>query len=715
MVYARLVAFFGLFALSAPAAVSGLFCQGTAVQAHIRNEGLTERLGEIVLNCRGDVPGGDVGASFTLFLNAPVTNRLMGDGLTDATITVDSGNGTMPITARGRLIGSNTLIFENINYQLTMQAVSNIRISNIRVNGTGPVDRTITAAVSTNGLSRISINQNPFTVGLVRPGLLANISVGSILCVGSPLPDETITVPALFGAGTRVSSIRVTEGQSNSFERRQAGADTGSRIVVRYSGFPTGSQVYVPDVIAGSTATRQTSAGDLGVPRSPGIYTPVGPGQLLLVRVRGHDANGGGGSLAWTPPAGSDPIPLNGASEVFLTNGAGLAVYEVVDSAPSILESAQIPTFLGLPAQGGGGLTVAQARVSFGPISDVAAASEFAPVPRFTAPAPGVDCSIISDCGASYFPKLEVDAPALNFQAVAGQAGYFGKFIRILNDQGGQLVWRASIVYKNGADWLRVSQAAGVNNASIILDANPIKLPGPGVYEATLVIDAGPLAGTRMLPVTLIATEATAPIVRPEITGIFNAAERRIAAIVPGSRAILMGSRLKGGQQTKLTVDGVEAVILRNTDTEIEFVVPDVVGFKTTAAVVVTADFVPSPTVQTITAAVAPVIYTNGVLNQNGTVNSVSNPELTGNVLQVYTTGLPLASLGRITARIHDRDIDVPLFAGAAPNVPGVQQVNFAIPEDLPAMNTEVLVCGWPTNAGGQRICSAPAVVTLRK
>jgi hypothetical protein len=105
---------------------------------------------------------------------------------------------------------------------------------------------------------------------------------------------------------------------------------------------------------------------DLGVPRALGKYTPGGFGQLVLVRVRGHDANGSGGALVWAPPFGAmGPITLDAASEIVLNQGAGIAVYEVFDSAPSILESAQISTFLALPRPSGGQLSVAQASAAW--------------------------------------------------------------------------------------------------------------------------------------------------------------------------------------------------------------------------------------------------------------------------------------------------------------------------------------------------------------
>ncbi len=44
-------------------------------------------------------------------------------------------------------------------------------------------------------------------------------------------------------------------------------ADTGTRIIVQYSGFPAGAQLFVPTVVAGSDATQPTAGGDLGCPR----------------------------------------------------------------------------------------------------------------------------------------------------------------------------------------------------------------------------------------------------------------------------------------------------------------------------------------------------------------------------------------------------------------------------------------------------------------
>ena len=58
-------------------------------------------------------------------------------------------------------------------------------------------------------------------------------------------------------------------------------------------------------------------------------------------------------------------------SEVTLTNGSGVAVYEVVDANPSIQESAQFPTFLAIAPNGNGTSTTTTENVSLGPISTV--------------------------------------------------------------------------------------------------------------------------------------------------------------------------------------------------------------------------------------------------------------------------------------------------------------------------------------------------------
>ena len=102
-----------------------------------------------------------------------------------------------------------------------------------------------------------------------QAGMLASMSDAGISCYGSPSPD-TFDLPSLFAAGTAFSSTRVTEGFASSFEARSTGTDTGTRFLVKYSGFPTTTRLFIPDVVAGSDALQPTSGGDLNMPAGGG-------------------------------------------------------------------------------------------------------------------------------------------------------------------------------------------------------------------------------------------------------------------------------------------------------------------------------------------------------------------------------------------------------------------------------------------------------------
>ena len=62
--------------------------------------------------------------------------------------------------------------------------------------------------------------------------------------------------------------------------------------------------------------------------------------------------------------------------------------------------------------------------------------------------------------------------------------------------------------------------------------------------------------------------------------------------------------------------------------------------------------------------------------------------------------------------KVHDQANLVPLYAGAAPGIPGLQQVNVRVPAGLPGITTSVVVCG---TSSGVRVCSAPSPITLRQ
>ena len=47
--------------------------------------------------------------------------------------------------------------------------------------------------------------------------------------------------------------------------------------------------------------------------------------------------------------------------------------------------------------------------LTFAPLSTVGTATMTDPVPRFAAVAPPVDCKVLGDCNANYYPRLKIN------------------------------------------------------------------------------------------------------------------------------------------------------------------------------------------------------------------------------------------------------------------------------------------------------------------
>ncbi len=698
-------------------AQSPVICNPTAVPTLVRTEGIAERVGDIILQCSG-TPGAVSVSNLTLFLPANITNRISAANVPDVIFTIDTGSGPIPANASIQLTGVNAISFSGLTFTVPASGQVTFRFANIRadVNQLGlSTQLSVIANLTSNAFS---FTRAQVTVAFPNRGLLSISTTTSIPCSGSLLP-ATITLSNLFAAGTRFTSTRFTEGYAHAFLPKDSASDTGTRILINYTGFPAGARLFVPDAIAGSSAQQPTSGGDLGLARSGGVYAPSAVGSLLLARVSGADGRGAGGTPVYVPGAvGSAAVAFDSASEVGLTNGAGTVVYEVVDANPSVQESAQFPTFLGFSSSNTGG--IGNLSISFAPVSTVPVASTSEPIPRFIQAPPPSDCGSLGDCGANYFPSLFTDLTSINLAGVTGGPRPF-QYLRLRNQGGGTLQWTVSIVYQSGAGWLTVDQTSGINNTTLLLIANPDKV-APAKYSATLLIDAGPLAGTRSIPVTLTvaappppATVPAPPVIVPlapkvTVTSVGNAAAVAPGPLVAGSLGTLKGTTL-AGKSVAVAFDGGPATLLYNDAGQINFQVPSVLVGKNSSEMIVTVDGVSSVPQTVALMPVAPAIFPGAVLNQDSTVNSRNNPAPAGSVLQIFATGLISPGTGVVSAKIHDRDDLVPLYADAAPGLIGVQQVNVVVPADLPGMPSEVKVCG---TMAAQRFCSLPVPVFIQ-
>jgi uncharacterized protein (TIGR03437 family) len=691
-----------------------LTCTPSSNAPLVHGEGITEMTGNIVLTCSGGVPDATLNVNLFFFLNANITNRFTfasSNTLAGISLTADSGSGPQSISSPATLTGPTTLVFNAAIFTLSPSGSVTLQLSGLR-GAANQLDfnpgQSMQISIAENGSTTFSLSPTQLVVATPVHGLYVANS-GDLVCsqAGSPAPQNIASFAGFLAARSAFTSTRVTEGFADSFGPKSApenlNADTGTRIVVQYSGFPAGAQLFVPTVVAGSDATQATAGGDLGIPASGGKYTPGSNSSLLLSLVQNTDANGAGGTPAYLPGMpGSGTVTFDSMSQVTLTNGFGMAVYEVVDANASIQESAQFPTFLVLAGSGSGASTTTSESVSLGPISTVETATATDPIPRFQQIMPPADCSLVGDCNAAYFPVLRVIESSLNFSAQVGAAGQ-SDFVQVQNSSGGLLQWNTSVNYTNGSGWLVVSPAQGVNNGTIAVEAVPGTLAA-GTYQATLTVNAGPLAGTRTVAISLAVTApAIQSIPLPSVQSALNSASFASGPLAPGSIATLMGAQFSG-KTIAVTFDGVPAEVLFSNATQINLVIPASLSGKS-AQVVVTVDGNASAPFTLNLAPFAPGIFTPGVLNQNNSVNSSRQPAAPGSVIQIYATGL--SGTGVITANIGSQTVTQPYYAGPAPGLTGLQQIDLILPVNLSGNTVNVSVCGGPSVA--QVICS-PAV-----
>jgi uncharacterized protein (TIGR03437 family) len=713
--------FFALLPLAAALAYAAhaapLECNPAASPQVVHGEGLTERSGDLVFNCSGGMPGATLTVDLYFFLNVNITNRVTfaaSSTLTGISFTADNGLGPQPIASPATLMGPATLAFNGATFTLSASGSVTIRLSGLR-GAANELDFDLTKSmqvlVGLNPSNAFLIPNSQFTVGEPEHGLYVAFS-GTLVCTqsGSPLPQNVGSFASFLAYRSAFTSTRLTEGFAESFAQKSdpqnLNADTGTRIWVQYSGFPAGARLFVPTAVAGSDATQPTAGGDLGVPASGGKYTPGASSSLLLSFVPYTNANGAGGTPAYSPGLpGSGTVAFDGMSEITLTNGSGIAVYEVVDANPAIQESAQFPTFLVLAPNGSGTTTITSENVSLGPISTVETATPGDPIPRFQQITPPSDCTILGDCNSAYFPSLLLHESSLNYTTQAGGVSKTD-YVQVQNTAGGIMPWTASVAYLNGSGWLDVTPSQGQNDSTIRIDAIPGTL-SPGTYQATLTVNAGPLAGTANVAISFVITPAAA-VQLPSVQSAVNAATFAAGPVAPGSLATLGGS-LFSGQNVSVTFNGLPSQVLFSNDTQINLVVPAALGGQTSAQVIVMVDGTASAPLTVNLAPFAPGIFANGILNQDYSVNSSKQPAAPGSVIQVYATGL--SGTGVITANIGSEVVTQPYYAGPAPGFVGLQQVDLILPTDLTGNSVNISVCGGLT--AKQVVCSPSVAVAI--
>ncbi len=610
-------------------------CVPNAGNTNLRSEGLAESATDLTLSCSGAKPGVPATAILSIFTPVNITNHLSTGNVPDIVVSVTAGGFQQPVPANIQLVGNSQLNISGIQYTPGTDTGLTIHISNLRLNvnsAAGGQQPLLTANLVATGLV---LANTQVQLGAPAPGLLSSDNSAGIYCSGSPLPS-IVNMANLAAAGTRFDTIRVSEGFNNAFIPKDSTSDAGTRIMIKYSNLPASTRLFVPDMIAGSSALQQTSAGDLGVPQQTGMYASSANGSLLLARINSPLPDGSGGSPFYTPPSGGTPaITLSSTTELSISNGAAMVVYEVVDSNPAVQESAQIPTFVTLTSSTAPG-TYGQVSVSFAPLSTVGIATMTDPVPRFAAGTPPADCNVRGDCSASYFPHLKMNTSSVPLSAPSNGSPAVG-FVPFQNGGSGTMDWTASVTYQTGSGWISINPTSGTGSATVNVHANPANL-APGTYNATVTIDAGLAAGTQSVPVTFTVGQST-----PLVTSVGNSADGHVTSLVPGSFGSVYGTAL-AGSSVSVSFDGIPAVMSYTSATQINLLVPAALSGKSSTQMQVSVDGRQSSPFNVSLVTAAPAVFPNGVLNQDSSVNGTSKPAVRGSILQIFLTGLPAVS-----------------------------------------------------------------------
>ena len=152
-------------------------CQVSTSPVSVRAEGLTERLGDIVLQCSGSNPGTVFSGNFTLFLPVSITNRVDSGNLTrDAVLSVDLGSGFVPTAIAGQ-VSSNSISFNGISYTTPPSGNVGLKISNVRaamnqLGYTSAVPAQVTGSLS----SSLAVDQSQVILAYSQAGMLASMT-----------------------------------------------------------------------------------------------------------------------------------------------------------------------------------------------------------------------------------------------------------------------------------------------------------------------------------------------------------------------------------------------------------------------------------------------------------------------------------------------------------------------------------------------------------
>ncbi len=450
-------------AVSANAQGPAFSCFANAgVPPLVRAEGITELTGDLILNCTGGTPtpaGQPIPAvNIQIFLNTPVTSKLITGTLTEALLFLDDpgpqnlANSTQDpclltvCTNTGNSTGSGyytgqtgSLGNKNVFQSTTVAGNPNsllwlgvpidppgsvgqriIRMTNVRAYaaqfGAGStVPTQITALISASGTFSVPINNPIQTVALIQKGLSFTLSSG-----------PTTLQQCFTQAFTKVGTLKYTELFATAFKKYNVGSsavapttkssqNTFSPAFNTETGFYNSAWDGVTNLAGAGLPGYGTRlrAAFAGIPTGVTLYVSLVNTDLATPdRAQLTASDTGAFSAVAASTVTGAPA---GVAAVTLTGNAGTAIWEVTESSSTTFAGLTFDVYASYTANPGAGspaLGTGTVAGSFAPVSTTVAVAS-SPIPRFVDTGTATNLLTINPCLTN-----------LLFPFVTNQAGF---------------------------------------------------------------------------------------------------------------------------------------------------------------------------------------------------------------------------------------------------------------------------------------------------
>ncbi|HEU0122877.1 MAG TPA: hypothetical protein VFQ91_20260 [Bryobacteraceae bacterium] len=688
-------------------------------------------------------PAQTVTGSSNSYLNLYVDPTDLSTGNYSNTVTVTASTGAvqtinvlLSVNSTGALTASPTSLTFQYQPDFGVPASQQLTISasGLPVNFTASANSAgwlLVGPQSGNTSTAPNLSVSVMPVSLPNGSYTGTISVTT----GS----TTLSIPVTLHVGTSSGSAITPSPQSLTFHAPYNGPSTTQNVFLSSattkSFFATvstasGSWLQVSPTGGFSPATLSVTVNPQAVPGT-GTYS----GSVLINNLSDNTQVSipvtmilSGAPLAATPQALSFTMPAGattGATQIVQLSGTSGAPFTATSNSAWLTVS---PANAALPY----GLSVQAASASLTPGNYTGAVT-------ITSSGVITVVNVALTVTAATVPTLS--PTILNFGYVTGGSVPGAQTIAVNSTSSTALPFTTSVRSgSTGTSWLAVTASSLVTPASLSVAVQPGGL-APGTYRGVVVVTATGSGETRTAEVVLTVTAPTAPTLSTALHG----ATRKLSAITPGMLLSLRGAGLgpvqgvngsissAGAYETsygtyRVYFDGVAAPLLYISDTRIDTAVPYAMAGRRSARVEVeNAGVRSNPMDLILSPDAAPGIYTQdgsgvgqaSVLNQNGSLNSLTNPAAAGSVISFFATGEgqtePAGQDGRVIATDLRRPV-LPvavniggsaaevIYAGSAPGlISGLMQVNVRIPADAPrggAVALELRVGPAPSRAG---------------